>query len=49
YKKREITEIRWINGKDNLVDVYMKKSLNIALETLILTNKLNIKVKVSVD
>ncbi|KAF1965481.1 hypothetical protein BU23DRAFT_585012 [Bimuria novae-zelandiae CBS 107.79] len=38
YEKREITEIRWINSKDNLVDTYIKKALNFTLKKLILYN-----------
>jgi hypothetical protein len=37
-------EVKWINGKDNLVDAITKVKLYQALKTLINTNKLNLKV-----
>jgi hypothetical protein len=49
YEKKEIFKIRWIDGKDNLVDAYMKKTLNGALERLISINTLRIKIKAYVD
>ena len=49
YENREISEIRWINGKDNPADACTKKGPNGALARLISTNKLNIKVEAFVD
>jgi hypothetical protein len=49
YENREISEIRWINGKDNPADACTKKSPNTALQTLISTNQLRIAVEASVD
>jgi hypothetical protein len=49
YEKREISEIRWINGKDNPADACTKKTPNRAIENLILHNCLTIRVEASVD
>ena len=49
YEKREISEIRWINGKDNPADSCTKRTPNAALEKLISDNRLTIKVEASVD
>ena len=38
YERREITEIRWINGKDNPADAMTKSTPNKALEELIDSN-----------
>jgi hypothetical protein len=38
YKRRELTEIRWINGQDNLANAITKGTPNKALETFINTN-----------
>ena len=40
YKHRELTEIQWINGQDNLANTITKGTLNKALETFINTNQL---------
>jgi hypothetical protein len=45
YEQRKITEIRWIDGKDNLADVMTKSTLNKALEKFIDFNQLSIQVK----
>lgn len=45
YERREITEIRWINGQDNPADAMTKVTPNKALATLIATNKLKIRVQ----
>jgi hypothetical protein len=45
YERREITEIRWINGKDNPADTIMKSTLNKALKKLINTNQLSVQVE----
>jgi hypothetical protein len=49
YEKREITEIRWINGKDNPADAFTKKTANNSLSQLIRTNRLSIHVEAHVD
>ena len=45
YENREIGEIRWINGADNPADAMTKASPSKALETLISTNKLAIRIE----
>ena len=40
YKQRELSEIRWINGNDNLADAMTKTNPTKALQTLINTNEL---------
>jgi hypothetical protein len=45
YKQREITEIRWIDGKDNSADTITKSTPNKALEKLINTNQLGVQVE----
>ena len=45
YKNREIIDIRWINSADNPADTMTKILLNKALETLISTNKLTIRIE----
>ncbi|KAF2025958.1 hypothetical protein EK21DRAFT_103538 [Setomelanomma holmii] len=42
YKRREITEIRWINGDDNPADAFTKASPNHALESFINSNELTV-------
>jgi hypothetical protein len=49
YERREITEVRWINGKDNLADACTKRTLNLALERLVSYNKLKIQVEACVE
>ena len=44
YKRREITEVKWISGNNNLVDAITKAKPYQALKTLININKLNLKV-----
>ena len=44
YKRREITEVKQINGRDNPVDIMTKAKLCQALKTLIDMNKLNLEV-----
>ncbi|KAF2743819.1 hypothetical protein M011DRAFT_480354 [Sporormia fimetaria CBS 119925] len=43
-KRREITEIRWINGEDNPADAFTKASPNRALERFIESNNLTVRV-----
>jgi len=45
YEHREITEIRWINGKDNPADAMTKSTPNKALEKFIDSNQLNVRVE----
>jgi hypothetical protein len=45
YKRREITEIRWINRKDNPADTMTKSTPNKALKKLINTNQLGVRVE----
>jgi hypothetical protein len=45
YERRELTEIRWIEGDSNPADVMTKNKYNNALEQMVSTNRLNIKVK----
>lgn len=45
YEGREIQEIRWINGLNNPANAIIKKHPNHALEDLISTNKLRVRVK----
>jgi hypothetical protein len=49
YEKREITEVRWINGKDNPADACTKRTPNSALEKLVSYNKLKIQVEACVE
>ena len=44
YKRREITEVKWINDRDNLADAITKVKPCQALKTLIDINKLNLKI-----
>ena len=44
YERREITEIRWINGDDNPADAFTKASPNRALERFITSNELTVRV-----
>jgi len=44
YKRREITEVKWISSGDNPADAMTKAKPYQALKTLINTNKLNLKV-----
>ncbi|KID81060.1 hypothetical protein MGU_11545 [Metarhizium guizhouense ARSEF 977] len=45
YERREIYEIRWINGQDNPADAMTKVSPNHTLETFIDSNKATIRVE----
>jgi hypothetical protein len=45
YERREITEIRWIDGKDNPADAMTKSTPNKALEKFINTNQLGVQVE----
>ncbi|KAF1934527.1 hypothetical protein EJ02DRAFT_461112, partial [Clathrospora elynae] len=45
YERREITEIRWINGEDNPADAFTKASPNRALERFIDSNELTVRIE----
>jgi hypothetical protein len=45
YERREIMEIRWINGSDNPADAMTKADPNKALEKFINTNTLRVRVE----
>jgi hypothetical protein len=45
YEHREITEVRWINGKDNPADAMTKSTPNRALEMFIDSNQLSVRVE----
>jgi hypothetical protein len=45
YEQREITEIRWIDRKDNPADAMTKSTLNKALKKFIDSNQLSIRVE----
>jgi hypothetical protein len=49
YEKREISEIRWIDGRDNPADALTKRSPNQALATLISTGSITVRVEAYVD
>lgn len=49
YEKREISEIRWIEGRDNPADALTKKTPNQALATLVTTGKITVRVEAFVD
>lgn len=45
YEQRELSEIRWIAGDSNPADAMTKSSANSALQRLVSTNKLDVKVQ----
>ena len=45
YERRELYEIRWINGADNPADAMTKATPNRALETFVSTNKICVQVE----
>ena len=45
YERRELQEIRWINGQDNPADAMTKSTPNKALEKFLDTNSLEIRVE----
>ena len=45
YERREVHEVRWINGEDNPADAMTKASPNPALKTLVDKNKIAIRVE----
>ena len=44
YESRELYEIRWINGSDNLADGFTKKNSNGSLTRFIDTNKAHVRI-----
>ena len=44
YERREITEIRWIDGKNNPADAMTKSAPNGALGSFLTTNRLQVRV-----
>jgi hypothetical protein len=44
YKRRELFEIRWINGEDNPADAFTKAKPNTALQRFVNINKLSVRV-----
>jgi hypothetical protein len=49
YERKEISEVRWIDGRDNPADACTKKTPNTALGQLISTNRLKIRIEAYVD
>ena len=45
YERRELAEIRWINGKDNPADSMTKENATSALRTLIEKNELRVRLE----
>ena len=45
YERRKLLEIRWINGHNNLANTMTKGNPTKALQTLINTNELRIRVE----
>jgi hypothetical protein len=45
YERRELTEIRWIKGDDNPADAMTKSNPNKALEKVLDTNELTVRVE----
>ena len=45
YKRREITQVKWIDGKSNPADSITKSKPTNALKNLINTNKIDLQVQ----
>jgi hypothetical protein len=45
YERRELQEVRWINGNDNPADAMTKAKPNPTLETFVSTNRLTVRVE----
>ena len=45
YERRELQEVRWINGNDNPADALTKSSPNTALQRFVDTNRLSVRVE----
>lgn len=42
YKRREVTEVKWIHGHNNPADSMTKSKASAALKTVIDTNRINL-------
>jgi hypothetical protein len=45
YERRELSEVRWIRGDDNLADAFTKGTPNRASERFVSSNKATIRVE----
>jgi hypothetical protein len=45
YERRELSEVRWIEGNSNPADAMTKPTPNRALEEMVSTNHIRVKVK----
>jgi hypothetical protein len=45
YKRRELTEVRWINGQDNLVDTITKAIPNKMLQEFLNSNEITVRLE----
>jgi hypothetical protein len=45
YERRELQEVRWINGADNLADAFTKATPNRALEDFIDNNEITVRLE----
>lgn len=45
YERREILEIRWINGDDNLADTFTKAAPNKGLEQFVGSGRVNVRME----
>ena len=45
YERRELSEMRWINGNSNPADAMSKSNANLALQALVSNNELSVKVQ----
>jgi hypothetical protein len=45
YKRKKITEIRWIHNQDNPADIFTKAAANKAMKWFVSFNKLNVRMK----
>ncbi len=49
YERQEISEFRWIDGRNNPIDTFTKKEPNSALTILVSTNRINVQVQAFVE
>jgi hypothetical protein len=45
YERQKVFDVRWIDGNNNLADAMTKAGPNRALEQLVTTNKLTLKIQ----
>src|SRR4051812_12071120 len=45
YEHGDLTDVRWIDGRDNPADCMTKSASNVAMETLIESNELSLRVR----